>query len=145
MFFVSYCRPNKLNNKISISSHTSAPYLCTIVDTHQNIKQVTLFHPRLFLIEMWQLTKAIATSVLMSLSQLAGVGNFCFNLPLPIFLTLCILSSQAISFQILHYAPFPQIPWLAILSFASYFKLHNFKYLGVNVLTDDITIPPDTT
>ena len=69
------------------------------------------------------------------------VGNFCFNLLLPFLLIICILSLQAILFQILLYALFPRFPWLALLSFPSYFKLHNLTYLGVDVLTNDMTTP----
>ena len=81
----------------------------------------------------------------MPLSRLAGVGNFCFN-SLSLFLSIVrILSSQAISFQILLYALFPRFPWSTLLPFPSYFKLHNLTYLGVDVSTDDMTVPPQTT
>ena len=50
-------------------------------------------------------------SVLKPLSRLAGVGNFCFKLLSPFRSIVCILSSQAISFQIILYALFPQFPW----------------------------------
>ena len=66
------------------------------------------------------------------------VGSFCFNL------ILCILSFQAISFQILLYALFRRFPWLTLLLFPSYFKLHNLTYLIVNVLMDNMTIPSQT-
>ena len=78
------------------------------------------------------------TSVLMSLSWLAGVDTFCFNLVSPFFLIRCILSSQAILFQIFLYTFFPQFPWLTLCP--SYFKSHNLTYLGVDVSTDDMTI-----
>ena len=64
-------------------------------------------------------------SVLMSLSRLAGVGNFSFNLLLPFLSIVRILSSQAILFQILLCALFPWFHWLTLLLFPSYFKIHN--------------------
>ena len=59
------------------------------------------------------------------------VGSFCFNLLLPFLSILCILSFQAISFQILLYALFRRFPWLTLLLFPSYFKLHNLTYVRV--------------
>ena len=81
----------------------------------------------------------------MSLSRLVGVGNYSFNLLSPFLSIVCILSSQAILFQILLYALFTQFPWSTLLLFPSYFKFHNLAYLGVHVSTDDMTIPPQTT
>ena len=82
--------------------------------------------------------------VLIPLSQLAGAGNFCFK-SLPQFLLItCILSFQAISLQILLYALFPQFSWSILLPFPGYFKLHNLMYLGVDVWTDDMTMPRQT-
>ena len=69
-----------------------------------------------------------------------GVGNCCFNLLLSFPSIGCILSSQAILFQILLYALFLQFPWLILLPFPRYFKLHNLKYLGNDVLMDYMTI-----
>ena len=46
------------------------------------------------------------TFALMALSWLAGVSNFCSYSLLPFLSIICILSSQAISFQILFYALF---------------------------------------
>ena len=80
----------------------------------------------------------------MPLSWVAGVGNFCFNLLSPFLLLVCILSSQAISFQILLYPLFQRFPWSTILPIPSYFKLHNLTYLGDDISTDDMTIPPQT-
>ena len=77
----------------------------------------------------------------MLLSQLAGVGNFCFNLCSPILSIICILSSQAFSLQILLYALFAQFPWSTLLPFPSYFKLHNLMYLGFDISMDGMTIP----
>ena len=80
----------------------------------------------------------------MSLSQLVGVGNFCFNMLSPFHLIIRILSSQAISFQIFLYALFPQFPWstlLSLLSFPWYFMLHDVMYLGADISTNDTTIP----
>ena len=82
------------------------------------------------------------TSVLMPLSQLVGVSNFCFNLLSPILLIVCILSFQATLFEILLYTLFPRFPWSTLLPFPSYFKHHNLIYLGVDVSTDDMTITP---
>ena len=95
--------------------------------THQNISNTTT-----------------ATFVLMPLSWLAGVGNFCFNAPSSFLSIVRILSSQAISFQILLYALFPRFPWSTLLSFPSYFNFHNLTYLGIDVSTHDMTIPPQT-
>ena len=80
----------------------------------------------------------------MPLSQLARVVNFCFNMPSPFHLIACILPSQAISFQIFLYALFPRFPWSTLLSFPWYFMLHDLTYLGAHILTDDMTIPPQT-
>ena len=88
--------------------------------------------------------RTTTTYVLMPLSHLARVGNFFFNLLSPFLLIIHIFSSQAISFQILLYALFPQFPWLTLLPYPSYFKLHNLTYLEVDVLTNDLTIPPQT-
>ena len=79
------------------------------------------------------------TSVLMSLSCLAGVGIFCFNLLLPFLLIACILTFQATSLQIFIYALFP---WSTLLPFLSYFNFHNLTYLGIDVSKHDMTIPP---
>ena len=80
----------------------------------------------------------------MPLSRLAGVRNFCFN-SLSLFLSIVrILSSQAIYFQTLLYAFFQRLPWSTLLPFPSYFKLHNLTYLGIDVSTHDMTIPPQT-
>ena len=76
----------------------------------------------------------------MPLSRLAGVSNFCCNSLLPFLSIVCILSFQAISFQILLYALFPQFSW-SILLFPSYFNFHNLTYLGIDVATHDMTIP----
>ena len=72
--------------------------------------------------------KTTTTFILMPLSWLARVGNFCFNLLSPFLLIKCILSSQAISFQILLYTLFPQFPWSIFLLFSSYF-------MGVEIST----------
>ena len=81
----------------------------------------------------------------MPLSRLARVGNLCFNSLSPFLLIIRILSSQAISFQILLYALFPQFPWSILLPFPRYFNFHIFTYLGINVSTHDMIIPPQTT
>ena len=74
----------------------------------------------------------------MPLSLLDEVRNFWFN-SLSLFLSIIrILSSQAISFQIL-------LPWSILLPFPSYFNFHNFTYLGINDSTHDMTILPQTT
>ena len=83
--------------------------------------------------------------VLMPLCRLARVGNFGFNSLSPFLSIVRILSSQVISFQILLYTLFPQFIWSTLLPFPSYFKLHNLMYLGVDVSTDDMTVPPQTT
>ena len=80
----------------------------------------------------------------MPLFQLAGVENFCFNLLLQFLSIVCILSSQAILFQIFLHALFPQFPLSTLLPFTNYFKLHNLMYLEVDVLIDDMTIPLQT-
>ena len=77
----------------------------------------------------------------MPLSRLARVGNFCFNMLLPFQSIVRILSSQAISFQFFLYALFPQFPWLTLLSFPWYFKLHDLTYLGADISTNAMTIP----
>ena len=78
--------------------------------------------------------KTTTTSVLMSLSWVAGFVSFCFN-SLSSFLSIvCIHSSQAI-FQILLYALSTRFP------FPSYFKLHNLTYLGADISTYYMTIP----
>ena len=40
------------------------------------------------------------------------------------------------------YALFSRFPWSTLLPFPSYFKLHNLTYLGIDVSTDDVTLPP---
>ena len=71
------------------------------------------------------------TPILVPLSRLARVGNFCFNL-LSLFHSIVrILSFQAISFQILLYALFPRFTYSTLLPF----KFHNFTFLGVDVST----------
>ena len=80
----------------------------------------------------------------MPLSRLAGVGNFCFNMLSPFHSIVRIFSSQAISFQIFLYKLFPRFPWSTLLSFPWYFMLHELTYLGADILTDDMTIPLQT-
>ena len=80
----------------------------------------------------------------MPLSRLTGVSNFCSNSPLSFILIVRILSSQAISFQTLLYAPFPRFPWLVFVPFPSYFNFHNLIHLGIDVFMHDMTIPPQT-
>ena len=77
----------------------------------------------------------------MPLSRLAGVSNFCCNSLSPFLSIIRILSSQAILFQILLYALFPQFPWSTLLPFPSYFNFHNLTYLEIDVSTHDMTIP----
>ena len=79
----------------------------------------------------------------MPLSQLAGVGNFCFNSLSPFLSIVRIRCSQAILFQILFYALFLRFPW-STLPFPSYFNFHNLTYFGNDVSTHDMTIPPQT-
>ena len=79
----------------------------------------------------------------MALSRLAGVSNFCSNSLLPYLSIVCILSSQAISFQIL-YALFPRFPWSTRLPFPNYFSFHNLTYLGIDVSTHGMALPPQT-
>ena len=109
---------------------------------------VTVFHficktlePSM-LLSVWIRATTTTAFVLMPLSWLARVGNFCFNLLSPFLSIVRILSSQAIPFQILLYTLFPRFPGLALLPFPIYFKLHNLTYLGVDVSTNDMTIPP---
>ena len=78
----------------------------------------------------------------MPLSWLAWVSNFCSNSLSPFISIIRILSSQAISFQILLYTLFPWFPWLTLLPFPSLFNFHNLTYLGTDVSTHEITIPP---
>ena len=80
----------------------------------------------------------------MPLSQLAGVSNFCCFSLSKFLSSVRTLSSQAISFRILLYALFPRFPWSTLLLFPSYFNFHNFTYLGIDVSTHDMTIPPHT-
>ena len=68
-------------------------------------------------------TTTTTTSVLMPLSQLTV--NFLSNSLSSFLSILRILSSQAISFQILLYALFPRFPWSTLLPFPSYFNFHN--------------------
>ena len=93
------------------------------------------------LLSVWIRATTTTAFVLMPLSWLARVGNFCFNLLSPFLSIVPILSSQAISFQILLYTLFPRFPGLTLLPFPIYFKLHNVTYLGVDVSMDDMTIP----
>ena len=79
----------------------------------------------------------------MPLSRLIGFGKFCFNSLLQFMPIARILSSQAISFQIL-YTLFPRFPLSVLLPFPSYFSFHNLTYLGTDVSTHDMTIPPQT-
>ena len=81
----------------------------------------------------------------MLLSRLAGVSNFCSNLLWPFLLIVHILSSPAISFQILLFTLFPQFLWSTLLPFPSYFNFHNLLSLVIDVSTHDMTIPPQTT
>ena len=80
----------------------------------------------------------------MPLSRLAWVRNFCSNSLLPFLSIVRILSSQAIPFQILLYALFPRFPWSTLLPFPSYFNFHHLTYLGIDVSTHYMTIPPQT-
>ena len=88
-------------------------------------------------------TATTTTSVLMPLSLLAGVSKFCSNF-LPSFLSIVRIPSsmQAILFQVLLDALFPQFPWLHLVSFPSDFNFHNLTYLRFDVLTHEMTIPP---
>ena len=72
------------------------------------------------------------------------VSNFCSNSLSSFLLIVRILSSLAISFQILLYALFPRFPWSIFLPFPSYFNFHNLTYLGTDVSTHDMTIPLQT-
>ena len=112
----------------------------TIFDSHLNYASI-----------VWGQTKSsinrvstTTTSVLMPLSRLAEVGNFCFNVLSPFHWIVRILPSQAISFQIFLYALFPRFPWSILLSFHWYFMLHDLMYLGADISTNDMTIPPQT-
>ena len=78
----------------------------------------------------------------MPLSQLAVVSNFCSNSLPPFLLIIRILSSEAILLQILLYTLFTRFPWVTLHLFSSNFSLHNLMYLGIDVSTHDITIPP---
>ena len=78
----------------------------------------------------------------MPLSQLAVVSNFCSNSLPPFLLIIRILSSEAILLQILLYTLFTRFPWVTLHLFPSNFSLHNLMYLGIDVSTHDITIPP---
>ena len=68
----------------------------------------------------------------------------CSNSLLLFLSILCILSSPALSFQVLLYELFPQFRWSALLPFPSYFNFHNFTYLGIDVSMHDMTIPLQT-
>ena len=81
----------------------------------------------------------------MSLSPLAGVGNICSNSLSPFLSIVRIFSFQAISFQILLYALFRRFSWSTLLLFPSYSNFHNLTYLGIDVSTHDMIIPPQTT
>ena len=103
------------------------------------MKWVLLHIRTLFFID--DFTAITTTPILIPLSGLAR-GNFCFNLLLPFLSIVRILSPQAILFQILLYALFPGFPWSTCLPFPSYFNFHNLTYLGSDVSTQDMTIPP---
>ena len=116
---------------ISISKFPPpSPFLLAKTDCQRNRTQAT--------------TTTTATSFLMPLSWLAGVGNFCSNLVLPFLLIICILFSQAILFQILLYTFFPRIPWSIFLPFPGYVNFHNLRYFGIGVSMHDMTMPPQT-
>ena len=85
------------------------------------------------------------TSLLIPLSWLVGIGNFCFNLLSSFLSIVYILSCQSIWFRIVLYAFFLQFPWSTFLPFPSYLKLHDLMYLGVDVSTDGTTIQSYTT
>ena len=75
----------------------------------------------------------------------AGQGeNFCFNSLSPFLWIIRILSSKAISFQILLYAPCLLLSWSAFLPFLCYFNFHDLTYLGIDVSMHDMTIPLQT-
>ena len=81
----------------------------------------------------------------MPLPRPAGVYKFYFNLLSPFLSIVGILSSQTISLQVLLYAAlFSRFLWSTLLYFPSYFKLHSLTYLGVDISTDDMIIPPQT-
>ena len=80
----------------------------------------------------------------MPLSRPAAVSNFCSNSLSPFLSIVRILSSQAILFQILLYALFPRFPWSSLLPFPSYFNFQILTYLGIDISTHDMTIPPQT-
>ena len=82
-------------------------------------------------------TTTTITSVLMPLSRLAGVGNFCSNFLSQFLSFVRIFSSQAISFRILLYALFPQFLWSTFIPFLCYISFHNFTYLEIDVSTHD--------
>lgn len=63
--------------------------------------------------EFKRLLTTTALSALTPLLRLIKVGNVCFNF----LLIICILSSQAISWQIPLFALFPQFPWLTFFLF----------------------------
>ena len=69
-------------------------------------------------------------------------GDFCFNSLSPFLSFVRILSSQAISFQIPLHALFLRFLPSTLYPFPSYFNYHNLTYLGVDVSTHDMTIPP---
>ena len=77
----------------------------------------------------------------MPLSRVAGVSNFCSKSLSPFLSIVRILSFQAISFQILLYALFPRFLWSTLLPFPSYINITS-PILGIDVSTQDMTIPP---
>ena len=80
----------------------------------------------------------------MPLSRLAGISNFCSNLLSPLLsIVLSPLFSSHIV-PILLYALFPRFPWSTLLPLPSYFNIHNLTYLGIDVSTHGMTIPPLT-
>ena len=80
----------------------------------------------------------------MLLSRPTEVSNCCSNSLSPFLLIVCIFSSQAISFQILLYLLFPWFSLATLLPFPSHFNFHNLTYLGTDVSTHDMIIPPQT-
>ena len=88
--------------------------------------------------------KTTKTSVLMPLSRQARVNDFALIRSRHFLRSYTSLSYQAIWFQNLLYAFSPRFPWSTLLLFPSYFNFHNLTYLGIDVFTHDMIIPPQT-
>ena len=78
----------------------------------------------------------------MLLSRLAGVGNFCLARAIFFDRMHPLFPSHIFPNPSLH--TLPSISLVDPFSFYRYFNFHNFTYLGIDVSTHDMTMPPQT-